>query len=250
MRFCLGRSYLLGLLTVFFYPGFGLTLTFAQDFPSGNDERKEERANMVAAQIEARGVKDKKVLQAMRKVPRHLFVPQDMQAFAYDDNALPIECSQTISQPYIVGLMTELASVMPDHKVLEIGTGSGYQAAVLAELAQKVYSIEIIPELARKARETLIRLGTTNIEIKEGDGYQGWPEEAPFDAIVVTAASSEIPAELVRELKAGGRMVIPLGNLFQDLYVLKKNQDGSITKENIIPVRFVPMVHGKTKKDE
>ncbi|MFH0876632.1 MAG: protein-L-isoaspartate(D-aspartate) O-methyltransferase [Candidatus Omnitrophota bacterium] len=242
--------YLLGLLTVFYASSFGLRSAFAQGLNPGKDNREEERINMVATQIESRGVKDQNVLAALRKVPRHLFVAENTKAFAYDDNALPIECRQTISQPYIVGLMTELARIGPGDKILEIGTGSGYQAAVLAELAEIVFSIEIIPELAQKALETLNRLGYTNIQIRTGDGYQGWPEQAPFDAIVVTAAAGEIPNELVKELKIGGRMVIPLGDFSQELYVLTKNEDGTLTKENIIPVRFVPMIHGKNKKNE
>lgn len=215
---------------------------------SNSKDFQQERKNMVMTQIETRGVKDPRVLAAMRNVKRHLFVPADMIAYAYDDNALPIEHRQTISQPYIVALMTELAQIKPTDKVLEIGTGSGYQTAILAELAQNVYSIEIIKELTQQAKEKLISLGYTNIDIKHGDGYQGWPQEAPFDAVIVTAAPDEIPQELIKELKVGGRMVIPLGDIFQDLYVITKNADGTITKQNVIPVRFVPMVHGKGKE--
>lgn len=200
---------------------------------------------MVVTQIEARGVRDTRVLEAMKKVKRHLFVPDRMRRRAYNDNALPIEEDQTISQPYIVGLMTELAGIEPEDEVLEIGTGSGYQAAILAELAEKVYSIEIIKVLADQATARLQDLGYKNIKIRHGDGYLGWPEAAPFDAILVTAAAPEIPQELVKQLKTGGRMVIPLGDFFQELYLITKNEDGSITKEHIIPVRFVPMVKQK-----
>ncbi|HAJ56251.1 MAG TPA: protein-L-isoaspartate O-methyltransferase [Candidatus Omnitrophica bacterium] len=209
------------------------------------EEFESLRNDMVVTQIEARGVRDTRVLEAMKKVKRHLFVPDRMRRRAYNDSALPIEEDQTISQPYIVGLMTELAGIEPEDEVLEIGTGSGYQAAILAELAEKVYSIEIIKVLADQATARLQDLGYINIEIKHGDGYLGWPEAAPFDAILVTAAAPEIPQELVKQLKTGGRMVIPLGDFFQELYLITKNEDGSITKEHIIPVRFVPMVKQK-----
>jgi len=209
------------------------------------EEFESLRNDMVVTQIEARGVRDTRVLEAMKKVKRHLFVPDRMRRRAYNDSALPIEEDQTISQPYIVGLMTELAGIEPEDEVLEIGTGSGYQAAILAELAEKVYSIEIIKVLADQATARLQDLGYKNIKIRHGDGYLGWPEAAPFDAILVTAAAPEIPQELVKQLKTGGRMVIPLGDFFQELYLITKNEDGSITKEHIIPVRFVPMVKQK-----
>lgn len=197
---------------------------------------------MVETQIIARGIKDPRVLSALRKVKRHLFLPEGMKLYAYQDSALPIEERQTISQPYIVALMTELARLTPEARVLEIGTGSGYQVAVLAELCKEVYSIELIKPLADKAKERLNGLGYKNIEIRHGDGYQGWPEAAPFDAILVTAAAPDVPEELIKELKTGGRLVIPLGDFFQELYVITKNEDGSVKKENMIPVRFVPMV--------
>jgi protein-L-isoaspartate(D-aspartate) O-methyltransferase len=209
------------------------------------DDFESKRQAMVETQIEARGVVDSRVLAAMTKVKRHLFVPQHMRLHAYEDSALPIEKNQTISQPYIVGLMTELAHIKPGDKVLEVGTGSGYQAAILAEIVKEVYSIEIIKELSDQAGERLKKLGYKNIELKHGDGYMGWPQQAPYDAILVTAAAPEIPQELVKQLKAGGRMVIPLGDFFQELYVIIKNSDGSITQQHIIPVRFVPMVKEK-----
>jgi len=220
-------------------------LSFSQD---KEDEFEKERRDMVTSQIRSRGISDEKVLTAMLKVKRHLFLPENMRRHAYEDNALPIEKNQTISQPYIVALMTELADLDPEYKVLEIGTGSGYQAAVLAELVKKVCSIEIIPELAQQARERLKKLGYTNIEILTGDGYKGWPQEAPFDAIIVTAAAPEIPQELIKQLKTGGRLVIPLGDIFQELYCITKKEDGAFEQKNMIPVRFVPMVKAKEDK--
>jgi protein-L-isoaspartate(D-aspartate) O-methyltransferase len=213
-----------------------------------NDDTEALRRTMVKTQIEARGVKDPRVLAAMTKVKRHLFSPAGMEAVAYEDGALPIEKNQTISQPYIVGLMTELARIRPQDKILEIGTGSGYQTAILAELSSSVYSTEIIKELEQQAQERLLRLGYKNIHVKNADGYKGWPEAAPFDAIIVTAAAPEVPEELIHQLKAGGRMVIPLGNAVQELYVITKDARGGIKKELIIPVRFVPMVKESHEK--
>ncbi len=204
-----------------------------------------ERREMVLSQIEARGIKDKRVLEAMLKVKRHLFVPEGMKPYAYQDSALPAEKNQTISQPYIVALMTELAQIKPQDKVLEVGTGTGYQAAVLSELTKKVFTLELIKELADKAQERLAKLGYSHIQVRCGDGYRGWPEESPFDAIIVTAAAIEIPEELIKELKPGGRMVIPLGDFFQELFVITKKEDGTFTKEQIIPVRFVPLIKQK-----
>lgn len=180
-----------------------------------------------------------RVLEAMRHVPRHEFVPAEQKHAAYRNRPLPIGDGQTISQPYIVALMTDLLNLEPGHKVLEIGTGCGYQAAVLAELAAKVYTIEIVDALARTARETLQRLGI-DAETRSGDGYKGWPEAAPFDAIVVTAAPDHIPPALVQQLKPGGRLVIPVGTKLQSLVVVSKNPDGTTTTEDIVPVRFVP----------
>jgi protein-L-isoaspartate(D-aspartate) O-methyltransferase len=199
---------------------------------------------MVQSQIRARGVKDERVLAAMATVPRHEFVPRDQQGHAYEDRPLPIGEGQTISQPYIVALMTELLEVEKGDKVLEIGTGSGYQAAVLAELTPHVYTIEIIPSLARTAEETLRRLEYDSVQVKTGDGYLGWPEHAPFDAIIVTCAPEEVPKALREQLGEGGRMVIPVGPQWthQTLYLLRKT-DGRLQREEVISVRFVPMVH-------
>ena len=203
------------------------------------------REDMVVHQIEARGVKDPRVLEAMRKVKRHLFVPQETKDYAYSDCALPIENHQTISQPYIVALMTELGVIQPQDIVLEIGTGSGYQAAILAEVAKKVYTIELITDLCKEADIRLKKLGYKNIETRCGDGYRGWPEASPFDAIIVTACAKEVPQELLNQLKPGGRLVIPLGDFFQDLYLFTKDKDNHIDKKSIIPVRFVPLVKEK-----
>lgn len=195
---------------------------------------------MVSEQIASRGVSDKLVLSAMRKVPRHEFVPDDMKPYAYEDRPLPIGEDQTISQPYIVALMTELLALKGGEKVLEIGTGSGYQAAVLAEIAKDVYTIEIIQSLATSAEQRLRNMGYKNITVKWGDGYIGWTEHAPFDGIVVTAAPDHIPQPLIDQLKVGGRMVIPVGSLYQELKLITKTKDG-IKEKSIIPVRFVPM---------
>jgi protein-L-isoaspartate(D-aspartate) O-methyltransferase len=201
------------------------------------------RARMVAEQIEARGVTDPAVLRAMRTVSRHEFVPVRLRRDAYGDQPLPIGHGQTISQPYIVALMTELAAVKPGDRVLEIGTGSGYQAAVLAELGGQVRSIEIVAPLARSAAETLRRLGYARVQVRHGDGYRGWPEAAPFDAIVVTAAPPEVPAALLAQLAPGGRLVIPVGTGAQELRLLVRTPSGVETRRSV-PVRFVPMVGG------
>jgi protein-L-isoaspartate(D-aspartate) O-methyltransferase len=205
---------------------------------------EEERKQMVEDQITQRGIKDTRVLEAMRKVQRHLFVPAQVQDLAYADHPLPIGASQTISQPYIVALMTELARVKPDDKVLEIGTGSGYQAAVLAVLVAQVYTIEYIEQLATSARQRLKDLKYDNVEVKFGDGYQGWPEHQPFDAILVTAASEHVPQPLIDQLKPGGRLVIPVGaqSQPQTLQVLEKDSRGRISQQEGIPVRFVPLL--------
>ena len=203
----------------------------------------EKADKMVTNQIERRGVKDKGVLRTMRETPRHLFIPSHLKSLAYSDGPLPIGEGQTISQPYIVALMTELLQLKGDEKVLEIGTGSGYQAAVLAPLAKQVYTIEIVKKLADSAEKRFEKLGYTNITGKWGDGYKGWTEYAPFDGIIVTAAPDQVPQPLIDQLKPGGRLVIPVGTRFQDLKVLLKTKAGKVLKENIIPVRFVPMVH-------
>lgn len=202
------------------------------------------RERMVRDQIEARDVRDANVLKSMRAAPRHLFVPANMREAAYEDHPLPIGYGQTISQPYIVGVMSELLEVKREHKVLEIGTGSGYQAAVLSPLAGRVFSIEIVAELAAQADGLLKKLGYTNVTVRKGDGYKGWPEEAPFDRIILTAAPPEIPDALVAQLKAGGRLVAPVGRWDQDLVVLQKDEKGRLRQRAVIAVRFVPMVTG------
>jgi len=205
---------------------------------------RERRQRMVFDQIAKRGVKEKKVLEAMLKVPRHEFVPRLMRAFAYTDSALPIGRGQTISQPYIVALMTGSLGLEGDERVLEVGTGSGYQSAVLAEIVDEVYSIEIIPELAFSARSKLERLGYKNVEVKAGDGYLGWPEHAPFDAIIVTCAPDKMPTRLLEQLKDGGRAVLPVGPRDMQRLLKLEKRGGEITQEFIADVLFVPMVHG------
>jgi protein-L-isoaspartate(D-aspartate) O-methyltransferase len=214
-------------------------------------ERVVERARMVDWQIEARSVKDPNVLTAMRVVPRHAFVRPTEQRFAYADNPLPIGYQQTISQPYIVAFMTEALELTRNSKVLEIGTGSGYQAAVCAEIAQEVYTIEIVEELAKSAKQRLKELGYRNVFAKAGDGYYGWPEHAPFDAIIGTAAAGRIPEPLIEQLKPGGRMILPYGTPrgFQYLVLVTKDKDGKISRKNVMPVRFVPMT-GEVQKSE
>lgn len=181
----------------------------------------------------------------MRSVPRHLFVPEELRAHAYDDSPLPIGEGQTISQPYIVALMTDLLDPQPGHSVLEIGTGSGYQAAILSQLVRQVYSIEVIPELAAEASERLQRLGYRNVSVKAGDGNAGWPEHAPYDGIIVTAAAAKVPAALLAQLRNGGRMVIPVGESgSQELVLIEKSASGAIAERSILPVAFVPLVAG------
>jgi len=195
---------------------------------------------MVGAQIEARGIRDPAVLAAMRKVPRHLFVPESFRGQAYGDHPLPIGLGQTISQPYIVALMTELAHPRKGMKVLEVGTGSGYQAAVLAEIVGTVDTIEIIPELGRRAEKTLREMAYDNVRVHIGDGFDGRPKDAPFDAILVTAAPETIPPPLLDQLVEGGRLVIPVGSTQQELLVVTKT-NGGYRRETVVPVRFVPM---------
>jgi protein-L-isoaspartate(D-aspartate) O-methyltransferase len=201
---------------------------------------KAMREKMVETQIKARGVKDPRVLSALVKVERHRFVPEEYLNSAYSDQPLPIGEGQTISQPYIVALMTELLELKGGEKVLEIGTGSGYQAAILGELARQVYTIEIVESLAAMAKNRLSELGYENIKVKAGDGYLGWPEAAPFDAIIVTAAPDHIPKPLIDQLKEGGRMVVPVGTYTQELKKIIK-RSGKIETTDIIPVVFVPM---------
>lgn len=208
-------------------------------------ERVTERERMVREQLRARGISDERVLDAMQTVPRHLFVPEPEQRAAYGDHPLPIGHGQTISQPYIVAFMSQALEVTPEHTVLEIGTGSGYQAAILGRLAGTVYTIEIVEPLAQRARETLKKLGFANVHVRTGNGYLGWPEHAPFDRIMVTAAPDEIPPALVEQLKVGGRMAIPVGVHSQELRILRRTAKGLETLETL-PVRFVPMT-GKPK---
>lgn len=207
-----------------------------------SDEFSEKRNRMVDQQIANRGVKDHAVLEAMRTVPRHKFVLDEYLDQAYDDHPLPIGYGQTISQPYIVALMTEMLQVKPGQRVLEIGTGSGYQAAILAELEAEVYTVEIIPELAKQAQDRLERLGYTNVKTLNADGYYGWEEYAPYDAIIVTAAPDHLPQPLVNQLKEGGRLVIPIGPVgsVQTLWLFEKSQ-GELLATNLGLVRFVPL---------
>ena len=203
-------------------------------------ERESDRMFMVERQLIARDITDPRVIDVMRRVPRHRFVPEDIRPRAYDDRPLPIGYRQTISQPYVVAFMTQALQLAPDARVLEIGTGSGYQTAVLAELAGTVHSIEIVPPLAERAAATLAELGYDNVEVREGDGYAGWPEAAPFDAIMVTAAPDHVPQPLVDQLAVGGRMIIPVGEDRQTLTVLTRTDDG-VTEDAVLPVLFVPM---------
>lgn len=192
---------------------------------------------------------DSRIRQAMAEVPRHLFVPSAERSLAYVDHALPIGCGQTISQPYIVALMTSLLEPQPEHVVLEVGTGSGYQAAVLSSLIKQLYSIEVIEELATSAAERLQRLGYKNVEARAGDGAKGWPEHAPYDGIIVTAAAPEVPPALIEQLKPGGRLVIPVGDTYgQDLRLIEKQADGSVKSRSVIPVAFVPLTGEKRKR--
>ena len=195
---------------------------------------------MVATQIAARGITDARVLAAMRKVPRERFVPENLRSSAYLDGPLPIGHEQTISQSYIVAFMTEALRLREGDKVLEIGTGSGYQAAVLAECCRQVYTIEIVAPLAERAVTTLKALGYSNVEVRHGDGYRGWPEQAPFDAIMVTAAPDHVPEPLVAQLAVGGRMVIPVGDVVQNIVLIEKTTTGT-TSRTLLPVTFVPM---------
>ncbi|MFZ0430561.1 MAG: protein-L-isoaspartate(D-aspartate) O-methyltransferase [Acidobacteriota bacterium] len=197
---------------------------------------------MVESQLAARDIRDARVLDAMRVVPRHLFVPPELRRLAYRDSPLPIGLDQTISQPYIVALMTQLAEPKADDRVLEVGTGSGYQAAVLSRLTRHVYTIEIIPELAQRARETLAGLGYENVTVRAGDGYEGWVDRAPFDIIVVTAAAPHLPQPLREQLAEGGRLVIPVGQPGRDQMLVRyRKRNGYLERENVLPVIFVPM---------
>jgi protein-L-isoaspartate(D-aspartate) O-methyltransferase len=207
------------------------------------------RLRMVEEQVRRRGLDDPAVLAALTRVPRHLFVPGDVRVQAYDDTPLPIGHGQTISQPYIVALMSSLLAVKPGDRVLEIGTGSGYQAAVLAALGAEVWSLEIVEPLGEQARRTLADLGYENVHVRIGDGYQGWHAEAPFDGVIVTAAPPRIPKPLLDQVKAGGRIVVPVGEVWQDLRVLTKRPDGTFDERTVLPVRFVPMT-GEAQRGE
>ena len=215
-----------------------------------NDTAEVARRRMVDQQLRARDITDLRVLAVMGKVPRHLFVEPSLERFAYEDHPLSIGEGQTISQPYIVALMTQLLQVQPSHRVLEVGTGSGYQAAVLAELAAQVYTIEIVPSLAEAARARLEALGYRNVHVRQGDGYEGWREFAPYDAIVVTAGALHIPTPLVEQLREGGRMAIPLGGarVTQEL-ILGEKREGRLQTRSVAPVLFVPLT-GKGGADD
>jgi protein-L-isoaspartate(D-aspartate) O-methyltransferase len=224
----------------------GLLMLFSfgsRETPAADADRSAERDAMVNKQIEARGIKDPRVLAAMRSVQRHLFVPEASRSHAYADTPLPIGEGQTISQPYIVALMTELARAQPKDRVLEVGTGSGYQAAVISKLVPHVWSIELEPTLAKSAAETLRNQGYDNVTVRAGDGYLGWPEHSPFDIILVTAAPDHIPQPLIDQLAPGGRMVLPVGSVYasQDLRLIEKTQSGKVSSRTITPVRFVPL---------
>ena len=215
---------------------------------NGSEDARQRRLDMVERQIRQRGVTDPRVLEVMRSVPRERFVPEDAVSRAYEDSPLSIGSGQTISQPYIVAYMTEALAVQPGHRVLEIGTGSGYQAAVLGRLAREVYTIEIVPALAQRASAVLKELGYSNVFVREGDGYAGWPEQAPFDRIMVTAAPDEIPQPLIDQLAPGGRLVIPVGSQgeTQWMTIVEKTPAG-VVERRTIPVQFVPFTRGKVR---
>lgn len=207
--------------------------------------RQEERQEMVDVQLKEKGITNPDVLEAMRRVPRHRFVPQGHSEDAYGDFPLPIGLGQTISQPFIVAYMTQVLELQPSDRVLEIGTGSGYQAAILAELCQQVFTIEIVEPLGRQARETLQGLGYDNVSVRIGDGYQGWAEKAPFDAIILTAAPTHVPSPLLEQLKVGGRLILPVGDSAQRLMLYRRTKDG-YSKTDLLPVAFVPMTGPST----
>jgi protein-L-isoaspartate(D-aspartate) O-methyltransferase len=211
-----------------------------EDSPSEADYTA-RRLRMVSDQIERRRIRDQRVIQAMRQVPRHLFVPQRFRAMAYEDTPIPIGFEQTISQPYIVAYMLQCLKLTGVEKVLEIGTGSGYQAALLSQLCGQVYSIEIIQELAARAETTIHELGITNVHIRCGDGYSGWPEEAPFARVILSAAPIHVPKTLIDQVEHGGRMILPLGGFDQYLLLIQKSATGKVHRRRLVPVKFVPM---------
>lgn len=235
----------------FYVPLLAVALFFL--FPAGAHAKdyREQRLQMVEQDIADRGVRDPRTLDAMRTVPREEFVPAGLRWAAYADRPLPIGYGQTISQPYIVGLMTELLLLEPGARVLEIGTGSGYQAAVLAEIVDEVFTIEIVEPLGLQAEARLSAMGYTNVQTQIGDGYYGWPDQSPFDAIIVTAAASHIPPPLVNQLKPGGRMIIPVGSVMQvqQLLLVQKDSQGRVTQRSILPVRFVPLTRGQGRAE-
>jgi protein-L-isoaspartate(D-aspartate) O-methyltransferase len=208
----------------------------------GRDPIALQRERMVTDQLESRGVRNQDVLQVMRSIPRHLFIPADLRSMAYEDHPVPIGHGATISQPYIVAFMTELLAPAKKHRILEIGTGSGYQAAILGQLGAEVYTVEIVPELASSAAKTLGDLGYGNIRVRQGDGYKGWPEQAPFDRMIITAAPLVVPLALIAQLAENGRLVAPVGSMWmQELVVIEKRGDGTIRRRSVCPVNFVPM---------
>lgn len=217
--------------------------------PDDTDPHEAARYQMVTTQLEGagRGITNVRVLEAMRTVPRHEFVLRAQRSVAYEDRPLPIGYGQTISQPYIVAFMTEKLDPQPSDRVLEIGTGSGYQAAILSRLVQEVYTIEIVEPLAIRARTDLERLGYTNVHVRAGDGYEGWPEHAPFDDIIVTCAPESVPRPLIDQLKEGGQMIIPVGPLWNQELILLEKEEGQLRKRSVLPVRFVPMT-GKAEE--
>jgi len=223
-------------------------LTAAPEAPPAGDSYAPARERMVKEQLRPRGIRDARVLEAMARVPRHEMVPEPYRSLAYGDTPLPIGEGQTISQPFVVAYMTERLGLTGNERVLEVGTGSGYQAAVLAELAREVYTIEIVPALARRAAADLARLGYDRVRVREGDGYRGWPEAAPFDAILVTAAPDRIPDPLLEQLAVGGRMIIPVGEHDQRLVLVERRPEGLRITE-LLPVRFVPMT-GEIEKQK
>jgi protein-L-isoaspartate(D-aspartate) O-methyltransferase len=227
-----------------------LAATGCHKGPTSSREFTAERQKMVEQQLKPRGIKDERVLAAMAKVPREEFVPENLRDKGYSDSALPIGQDQTISQPFIVAFMTEQLQLQPTDRILEIGTGSGYQTAVLAELVKDVYTIEIVEPLAKDASARLTRLGYSNAHVKVGDGYEGWPDVAPFDAIIVTCAPDKVPQPLTQQLKENGRMIVPVGSgMEQQLFLLEK-KDGQLAQTAILPVRFVPMVGQAAKKSD
>jgi protein-L-isoaspartate(D-aspartate) O-methyltransferase len=209
--------------------------------PRDDEPFAEARRRMVAGQLRARDITDPKTLEVMSRIARERFVPPELESHAHADRPLPIGCDQTISQPYIVALMTQLARPSPESRALDVGVGSGYQTAILAEMCHEVYGVEILEEFVAPARQRLESLGYRNVVLRHGDGHQGWPEHAPFDVIIVGAAPEQVPQPLVDQLALGGRLVIPVGGNYQELVLIEKRLDGSLTRHSVVPVRFVPM---------